>query len=430
MSKKLHGIIVLLLFCISLAVAGDSINETSIDQSLLDEEYPTDLDTLEEFIQSYYLLMDSDQYLNQFRFLDTEHNSLENDNPALASFYQKLISLRSGLRNRVSIFQIGDSHIQSGYFAGTARSNLQEHFGNAGRGLTFPLRLAGTNQPDDYRYSSSAIWSRDAVFGLSGYSISSVRGGSLSVRTNDFFGIDNRHDRISLLTSGGQGNLSHNSTIVRHEAVAGFDNLYRHELSLSSPQSQIDLNLEVPDGSAPLSLQGLILERSQPGLIYHATGVNGASFRSYAANPEFFRQITALQTDLIIISLGTNDSQGNYRAENFRREMGSFMTALRRELPDTPVLFTLAPDTRKRGRTNADVYNVNNEIKRYAEANDCAWWDLANLMGGRGSIRQWKNQALAANDYLHFSPKGYMLQGYLLYQAILKSYNSHTENPR
>lgn len=430
MSKKIEGIIVLLLFCFSLAVAGDSINETSIDQSMLDEEYPSDLDTLEEFIQSYYLLMDSDQYLNQFSFLDTEHNSLENDTVALAGFYQKLVALRSGLRDRVSIFQIGDSHIQSGYLAGTARSNLQEHFGNAGRGLTFPLRLAGTNQPDDYRFSSSSSWRRIDSFGLSGYSITTGGSGNLSIRTNDFFGIESTHDRISLLTSGGPIRLSWNGSEARREAVAGFDNLNRHELALTGPQAQIDLNLEFLEGSAPLTLQGMILERSQPGLLYHSTGVNGASFRSYAANPEFFRQITALQADLIIVSLGTNDAQGNYRAANFRSEMSAFMTALRRELPDTPVLFTLAPDTNKRGRTNGDVYNVNNEIKRYAEANDCAWWDLASLMGGRGSVRQWKSRALAANDYIHFSPKGYMLQGYLLYQAILKSYNTHTENPR
>ena len=110
--------------------------------------------------------------------------------------------------------------------------------------------------------------------------------------------------------------------------------------------------------------------------------------------------------------------------------MAGFMQLVKAEMPSVPILFTMAPDTNKRGRTNADVYHVNQEIAAWARGNGAAWWDLAEVMGGSGSMRQWKQQALAANDMMHFSPKGYMLQGYLLYQAILKGYKNYTEIPR
>jgi len=414
----------------TLAVAGDSIDESDIDQRMLDEEYPQDLDTLEEFIQSYYLLLDSDQELSKYSFINSQHNRIENDSLAMQSFYNKLVELRSGLRDRVSIFQFGDSHIQSGYFAGTARSALQEYFGNAGRGLTFPLRLAGTNQPDDYRVSSSASWSRATGFGLSGYTVRTSSGGSFSLRTNEFFGIANSFDRVGILTNSVDYSWSAGDRNARTQTIAGCENLMRHDLELSRLHSQVELSLQKGQATDALELYGLMLERSEPGLLYNSTGINGASFRSYAANPQFFRQLSATQPDLILISLGTNDAQGNYRAENFRRELRSMLTILRAELPDTPILFSLAPDSNKRRRTNQDISRVNQEIIAWARQNNAAWWNLQEVMGGEGSIRQWKSNALAANDLLHFAPKGYMLQGYLFYQALLKGYQSHTQSPR
>jgi hypothetical protein len=34
---------------------------------------------------------------------------------------------------------------------------------------------------------------------------------------------------------------------------------------------------------------------------------------------------------------------------------------------------------------------------------------------------------MAAGDLLHYTPKGYMLQGHLMYQAIIKGYKRYSE---
>lgn len=59
------------------------------------------------------------------------------------------------------------------------RENLQREFGNAGRGLIVPLKLAGTNEPPDYAITSPNSWNRSNCItraateepGMSGMSI-------------------------------------------------------------------------------------------------------------------------------------------------------------------------------------------------------------------------------------------------------------------
>ena len=424
---RIEALILFMLLAFGIAMAGDSIDESDINQSMLDEQYPHNIDTLEEFIQSYYLLLDSDEYLSKYSFLNTDANVIQGDSLALTAFYNKLVALRSGLLDRVSIYQIGDSHIQSGYFAGTARSALQKHFGNAGRGLSFPYRLAGTNQPDDYRISSSKTWNRNAsTVGLAGYTISSRNSGSLSIKTNDFFGSGNKHDLIRLITNNDKCKWSHADQTASLETVA---DIFVHTVKLGQETSVTELEFSNPD-LVETDLYGVLLERDEPGLLYHSTGVNGGSFDNLEPYHSLFPQIQALKPDLIVISLGTNDSQGNYRAEMFKAQMQKFMRRIKEHNPETAVLFTLPPDTFKRGSSNQDIYKVGSELTSYAQANGYAVWDLAAVMGGKGSGRQWNSNALAANDMIHFSPKGYMLQGYLFYQALIRGYKKYTETPR
>ena len=80
--------------------------------------------------------------LTQYPFIDTAYNHLVNDT-ALNSFFQKLQELKDGKRQQLVIVQVGDSHIQADFFSGYLRQNFQRQFGNAGRGLIFPYRVAG-----------------------------------------------------------------------------------------------------------------------------------------------------------------------------------------------------------------------------------------------------------------------------------------------
>lgn len=391
------------------------------------DEYPQDMDTLEEFIQSYYLLLDSNEYLEKFKFIKTDKNDLNNDQAAMKVFYEKLLELRSGLRNRVSIYQIGDSHTQSGYFSGTARSSLQKYYGNAGRGLVFPLRLAGTNQPDDYRFSSASGFSRvSGDRGLCGYTLDAADGATLEISTNNFFGLDNSFDKLSIITGKPGLKAELKSGAKTENLTLDLGNYNYNSLSWHTATRQIDVKLN----GEKSRLYGMMLEKQQPGLLYHSMGVNGAGFYNLVDSPRIFEQVSLLNPDLIIISLGTNDVQGNYRNDHFVSNLNKFMNLLREGNPETPVLFVLPPDSNKRGKHNADLAKAEKSIIEYAKVHNCAWWDLGYVMGGKGSIAKWRGEQMASKDLLHFTPKGYMLQGYLFYQAMIKSYKQFSEkNP-
>ncbi|PKN77775.1 MAG: hypothetical protein CVU48_10460 [Candidatus Cloacimonetes bacterium HGW-Cloacimonetes-1] len=419
-------------FLISLTLSGDPVIEDEIN--LTEEEYPRQLDTLEEFIQSYYLLLDSKEYLNKYKLVDHEKNVIQNDANNLDPFYQKLLELRNGVRTRVSIFQIGDSHIQSGYFAGTARSSLQKYYGNAGRGLVFPWRLAGTNQPDDIRITSTSPWNRTNVErGICGYGIWSRGTGNLHIRTNNFFGLDNSYNKVTLITKEKEN--SYNWTLSGFDEfpnteIQSFDEQAIYQLQWNTPVRELALQFNATEANDVANLYGVILEKTVPGLLYHSVGVNGATFDKLSRIEDFFAQIRLLNPDLIVISLGTNDAQGRYRNDYFEKQLRTFAASVKRYSPNTPILFTLPPDSNKGGKHNADLEKMDKEIIDFAKKNHAAWWDLSDLMGGKGSIRQWRSASLASSDLLHFTPKGYMLQGHLFYQALIKGYMNYAESKR
>lgn len=90
--------------------------------------------------------------------IDLTKNTLQNPQN-LKEFYKKLAKAKKG-KSSIAILHIGDSHIQAGFFTGALRDAFQRDYGNAGRGLLFPYRLANTNGHMDARFSSDVAWQR------------------------------------------------------------------------------------------------------------------------------------------------------------------------------------------------------------------------------------------------------------------------------
>ena len=66
-------------------------------------------------------------------------------------------------------------------------------------------------------------------------------------------------------------------------------------------------------------------------------------------------------------------------------------------------------------------------IKGYTREKGYALWDLFNLSGGENSAEAWKTRGLMSSDSVHYSKTGYVVQGKLLYQSIIKAYNRFVE---
>lgn len=386
-----------------------------------------------------------DTALKKYTFIKQDSSYLHNDSLALLPLYKKLYELQSTGKGRVNIAHIGDSHIQADNFSGNVRQHFHLDFGNAGRGLIFPYRLAKSNEPLDYKTTSPVKWDyKRNVFmdqpmpiGISGYTI----------RTTDTAA-------SILLWLKGQRTLNYgaNKLTIFHERgpnsfdLAVYDTLH-HELGFVNMLSTSDtpytsvLNFDstytkliirpCPKDSNQRSEQiyGMLLENGRPGVLYNMIGVNGAEFRHYNRSQFFAEQFSYLGSDLVIISLGTNEGF-NYKAFNaaaFYVQIDSLVSSIQRNNPGVCILLTTPGDSFKRagrkGRVkNPAIVEVRNTIIQYAKDKNLAWWDWFEACGGYGAMAKWYAAGMADRGRVHYSRKGYEIQGELFYKAMMKGY--------
>ena len=141
-------------------------------------------------------------------------------------------------------------------------------------------------------------------------------------------------------------------------------------------------------------------------------------------------QLKALNPDWMIISLGTNDAyMRNFISANFYANYDTLISRIREVLPDAALLLTVPGDSyRSRRYPNYNTSKARDQIKILAKKHHAAVWDFYEIMGGQNSINYWYAKGLANRDKLHFTKAGYKLQGDLLFNAFLKSYDSFNLN--
>lgn len=176
-------------------------------------------------------------------------------------------------------------------------------------------------------------------------------------------------------------------------------------------------------------LNGVVLENDLPGVIYSAIGVNGARFRDYNKTELFFHQLSGLEPDLIVISLGTNEAFDKLEPEEYLEELFKFIAKTKTVVPDIPILLTTPPPALERRSV------PNKFSKKYTEAiNDIdkekqlAVWDLFSVLGGLENIKVNAQKKLLAGDYIHYSKKGYEYSGTLFAEALMNAFYNYIEN--
>ncbi|ARN78307.1 hypothetical protein BST97_10080 [Nonlabens spongiae] len=174
-------------------------------------------------------------------------------------------------------------------------------------------------------------------------------------------------------------------------------------------------------------LDGLSFSNNEVGILYHAIGVNGSKFSDYNKFPRFFDQLAALKPDLIIISLGTNESfYTNYSVEKLRKDMDAFNRNLLRRNITGNILLTSPPPSIKNKRTaNETATEYAYEMGVFANLNSWAFYDLHSVSRASKAMEDWYKAGLTARDKIHFLENGYKLQAQLLVQTLLESYNAY-----
>lgn len=174
------------------------------------------------------------------------------------------------------------------------------------------------------------------------------------------------------------------------------------------------------------SLNGIVIENNESGILYHSIGVNGAKYSDYNKYPLFFDQLSALNPDLIVISLGTNEAFDNLCDQCFYGQVEEFLSGFRTKNPNVSVLLTTPPPSLfKRKIPNNFVESYTNQIISNSLVNRYSVWDLYRAMGGNESMQKLVNQGLIAKDRVHYSSAGYKEQGTLLFEALMEAYQNY-----
>jgi LysM repeat protein len=204
--------------------------------------------------------------------------------------------------------------------------------------------------------------------------------------------------------------------------------------SLSSDTFQIPAGLDQlyvrsSQKESKYVLDGLLLNTNNKGVVFHAIGVNGTKFSDYNKFPRFFDQVAALHPDLIIISLGTNESfYDSYSEEKLKSDMDFFNRQMIQRGMTGCVLLTSPPPSmknRKEINTTATAYAY--EMGVFAHLNSWAFYDLHSVSRSSKAMPDWYEAELTSGDRIHFLEKGYQLQAELLVEALLNYFSEYNK---
>ena len=384
------------------------------------------------------------------------NNKIYNDQ-YLLPFYNKLKKIKTN-GETVSILQLGDSHMQMGYFTDEMRNHFSSQFGMSSIGNIFPYPIASYKPFYIKTKVLSGIWEGrnhlkpedDFKFGFTGFAVKTVsKNASLEIMprkyqneiatgnqvTIYFTGDDTSTIEIIALNTVKDSTLSFKpSKIIFNENSEEKNGWKKIVFNFDSQINKIVLTVNQSKVLAPFYINGVFLNNTEKGgIIYNNCGVGGAQFSSLCNNSSLsISQIKDLNPDLIIFSYGSNESYTkSFTYENYIEMVRKYITTLKVQLPNTTILLTSPPDTRSNDRYPINTKPIGLVFNALAKEQALSYWDMTTQMGGDGSLFKWLKLGLAAKDKLHFTKQGYALQADLLLEALFSSYNSNvTDNEK
>jgi lysophospholipase L1-like esterase len=399
----------------------------------------------------------SDILLSQQRLPIRLELNVINNKAGLARIAAKLKGQLTGKRTTVSIVHIGDSHLQAGLVSAPVRAWLQKRFGNAGRGMVFPYRVIKSNGPMDYSFSRTGSWtghnllrrngSPDSLSaGISGFAARSTdSNATLGIRVSDpgdrfnTIQVFAENSPTAVFCAGNRRSSGSTAGSYPWLQVLSLDSLSDSATITVCPQKEAS-----PRDSGAFATEGMVLLNGQPGVLYHAIGVNGAQVEDFVNARMLWEQMHALRPDLVIISLGTNNAyELSFDSATFRQSLDSLRACVSLAAPGCDLLITTVNDhdfkkkryvtrmvTRKNGTKVQRTYPVttyahnprtapcNRALMEFSGKYSIAYWDIFEIMGGEGSIKTWVKQGAATHDHLHFTQTGYKILGTLFQRAL------------
>lgn len=368
---------------------------------------------------------------------------------ALLGFYRALEKTQKKEPGAITrILHFGDSIVVSDYVSGTLRRKFQKQFGDAGHGYSLIANAWPAYFHNDvYRFASSG-WkvsrivgpvAPDGFYGLGGVSFKAPPGARA---------------RFGTAKKGSFGRAVSRFTVVYLEHPAGgkfklnLDGEFHSEIDSHSERKQAAYaTVETSDGEHELEILtsggmtrmfGVVMERSTPGVVLDALGVQGARIRFLDKQDDehWAEQLEWRAPNLVIYQFGANESGDGfaYPMDEYNKTMTAVLEQGRRAVPEAGCLVLSAMDrASKKGdllRSMRIIPMIVKEQRAAAHAVGCAFFDIFDAMKQGGGMPAWVRRGLGQADLTHPTGVGSEVLARWIYRALMKGYNQFLKTPK
>jgi lysophospholipase L1-like esterase len=349
---------------------------------------------------------------------------------AMEPFYAALdASATRGTRTGIVAF--GTSLIAADGITSVIRARLVAEFADAGRGLLLADRMADIG-PRTRTAAVAGGWRAEscASGGASGTPLGAA--GVQHVSEGPAFSrFQLSGEREATIFWGGRRGLSLRVDDGPWRAV--------DKLQTDDPRGVTHVTLEPSDRVLTLRaerdgvvVQGVSLERGG-GVVLDTLGVPAADARLWlTVDEERFRtQLAARAPSLVMIMLGGNEAKritwGRYTTDTIEHDLRALIARVRSVsdgacLVVGPIDAVVGPEHDDPWRERPSLRPVIDVEREVALSEGCAYFDLYEAMGGRGSLRRLADAGAVWDDLVHPRGRGLDMLGQLIVDALLDGY--------
>ncbi len=361
----------------------------------------------------------------------------------LAPFYERLARLMRGkATDHVRIGFYGDSNMTLDLISGSMRRALQKMHGDGGHGYVAvgkPWRWydhidVEHNFVGEWAtFSPSTVRVRDWRYGLGGI-VSATREvgaratfataavdapvGRTASRFGVFYDIRPKGGAFDILVDGQKRETVDTS---KGEGLTGY-----HVVQVDDAPHKF----QVLNATRRLiRIYGVTLERDEPGIVLDCLGIGGISYFDLGrldptVNASMLEQ---RPYDLVMFLIGAN----TWKAHENPAAVAKLAALHRTHHKNQPILVMSPPDHTKRisdSTSDPQFVKIADDLRKAAQDNQCAYWDLRKAMGGEGSMARFFHANMAAKDLYHFTRSGAAFMGNRAVHAIFEGFEAYLQS--
>lgn len=188
-------------------------------------------------------------------------------------------------------------------------------------------------------------------------------------------------------------------------------------VNFSEPQNTFLMKTNANSGNVFYGFQ--FLKNVNKGVVFNTVGVNGATYGDFLKYSLQIEQLNSIQPDLVMISLGTNESLSSITKEDFQKNISDLVSKFKEQNPNLPILLISPTDNRLKSQKIKEIVSW---IEESSQLNKVAFFNLFEATGGSGYFKKALNKKEANTDGVHFLRPGYEFQAEKIWTAISENF--------